>query len=143
MVVVQSEILAVLLGTFLEYLIGIVGYLALAVLHTPASEPTAMAIHRVGLHTTVEIHDVVVVEHVIIVDGGTHIPAKHIVVCALIDTTIWQYRDRQSIYIVWVGIEISVVLYDGGSAHRPVGQGLVAVIEDIVLLAGRGVLGGC
>ena len=69
--------------------------------------------------------------------------AEHAVVVPLVDTAVRQDGDRQGVRVVRIGVQERVGCPDGGGPHRPVGLGLVGVVQDVVLPGGLGVFGRC
>src|SRR3712207_7444130 len=70
MIIPQRIVLGILLGALLEYLIVIVSYLTGVVLHTPTTEPRVVTVVGIRFQTTVEIYDMVIIEHIVILQAG-------------------------------------------------------------------------
>ena len=143
MLVFEIIIVGVLLRTLLEYLICVVWYFTHCVLHTPATEPSLVAVYIVSLHTAIEVHDVVLSKYIIVSCCETCVPLVHIAVCALVDTTVRKYSYRESIDVIWIFVEEWVILANGRIVHCAICHSLITIVEDIVLLACCGVLHTC
>ena len=138
--VAERIVVGSLFLSFLEHLIGVVGNLTHLILHAPAAEPCLVTVVAVGLHTTVEVDDMVFGNHVVVGHRRTEVPAKEAVVAALVDTAVGQHCHGECIDIVGVGIEEGVAVADSRGTHRTIGHSLVRLVEDAVLIGGGRVL---
>ena len=89
--VAQFKVICIFLSTFFERLISIVGNLAKFILHTPTTEPVIGTIDIVHLHTSIQIHDMVVKEYIVITGSSTEVPGTHLISGLVHDTTVRQY----------------------------------------------------
>ena len=136
-IIVCSFLLEHLEGTVVE-----LGNLACVEHHAPFPVEGLLAVYAVGLHTCIEVHDVRVVEDIVVGCRETRVPAEEVVAGAVENTAFRQDRFRQSERIVRVGIEVGIGIADGRRPHGPVSQCLVGVLAHDVFHRRGGALDG-
>src|SRR3712207_468249 len=134
MIIPQRIVLGILLGALLEYLIVIVSYLTGVVLHTPTTEPRVVTVVGIRFQTTVEIYDMVIIEHIVILQAGTHIPTKDTPIGTFKDTTIVKYGVFYVVSIERILIKEGIIVTNYRSITCPIGLRLIGMIVYEVLL---------
>ena len=132
----------VLLAGLLEVLVVVGAEPALSEVHAHLVVVAAGAVDVVHLHTAVGIHDVGVVEHVVVAGRGAEVPRVHLVERLAHETALVDHRLGQRVDHVGVGVEPRVGVAHRGVVHHAEGHGLVAALLDELLLRGGGVLVG-
>ena len=83
-----------------------------------------------------------VVERTVVVRRHTEVIVAQRILRLVEDTPVGQDAHRQAVGVIWVSVEVLIGIADDGVLHRTIGQRLVGVILDVVLLRGRSVLEG-
>ena len=132
----HGVIVGTVLLALLEDAVVVVRFLTQVVLHAPAAEPRGFTVDAVDLHTRVRV-DGMGAEGLVVGGRQSGVPAEHLVVRPFEDTAVREDDLRDGVRIVLVGVQVRVVVPDGGRLLGPVGLRLVGVVLDVVQ-AGRG-----
>ena len=132
----------VLLAGLLEVLVVVGAEPALIKVHAHLVVVAAGTVDVVHLHAAVGVHDVGVVEHVVVAGRGAEVPRIHLVNRLAHEAALVEHRLRQRVDYVGVGVEPGVGVAHRGVVHHAEGHGLVTILFDELLLRGGGVLVG-
>ena len=94
----------------------------------------ALTFDALQLHTTKEVHDMLLGKGVTIVCCCTNVVIAHAVVALMIQTTVWQYGHWQYVRVIWVFIKILVGIADNSVWHCTISQCLVRIVLYKMLL---------
>ena len=111
--VLQLGVCRVVLGSFLEHLVCVVGDFAQRVLHAPAAEPVVRAVYAVGFHSCVEVYYVVFCVDIVITGRCAEVPCRHLVGSLVIDASVGQNAYGKGVDVVRVLVKERVVLANG------------------------------
>ena len=118
----------------LEILIDIEWYHTCIITQTSTLEGIALTFDARQLHTTKEVHDMLLGKGVAIVSRCTNVVIAHAVVALMIQTTVWQHGHWQHVRVIWVFIKILVSIADNSVWHRTISQCLIGFILHKMLL---------
>ena len=138
----QLVVVVAFFDRFFEILIGVEGRFAAFVLQSPALKARARAVDVRRFHAAEEVHRVAIVERAAVVGRGTEVVVAHPVVCLVHDAAFREHRVRQFSGIVRIVIEELVGVADDAVGHGAIGQSLVRIVLDVVLLRRGRVLEG-
>ena len=132
--IIHTIITRVLFLTLLKELIGVERQLTILVLHTNTIEECAFTLNTHSLNSSQCIDIMNLIECCAIVCLQTEILTNHTVVCTLIQTTFWQYANRQFVWWVWVIIQIFIFVTNNLITHSTISHSLIRIILDMMLL---------
>ena len=95
--IVQREIIGIVFLHLLERIVAEERNFTFIVYHTPTVETVVRTVLRVGLHTAVQVDDVVAVDNCVIRSRGAEVPAEHPIVSNIIETSFRQYAECQRV----------------------------------------------
>ena len=85
----ECVIIGTTLNALFEELISIERYFTLCILHSPTIEEILVTADITHFHTTKEVDDVRIIKSMIPVHSTTKIVTVHLIICLLINTTLW------------------------------------------------------
>ena len=118
----------------LEILIDIEWNHTCIITQTSSLEGIALTFDTLQLHTTKEVHDMLLGKGVTIVCRCTNVIITHAVVALMIQATIWQHGHWQYVRVIRVFIKILVSIADNSVCHRTISQCLVGIVLYKMLL---------
>jgi len=131
---VNGIVAGVLLVALFEVEIVIGWQHAHLVLHADTVEPGLLPVHGVGLHTSEQIDDVILAEHVVVACRGSEVVAFHRIFSLTVEASHRQHGNRQGVRLVRIGVEPRIRAAHRGIVHCPESPGLVRIVRDSVAL---------
>ena len=118
--VVERVVNGVVVYVLLKELVDVEGYFAPVVLHANAVEVRAPAVYVRNVDAAQHVHGVRVVERVVVIGRGAHVPAHLLQVGLLVESAVRQHRYRQCVGVCGIFVQVVVGVAYQRVVHSPV-----------------------
>ena len=129
----QTIVVRTLLLEHLECTIVQLGNLTSIKHHTPLTVESSFTVNAITLNTSIEVHDVCIIEYIVVSSRKTGIPTKEVVTCSVKNTTLFEDWLWQSKWIVRISIKIRIGIADSCCTHCTISQSLIRVFTNDML----------